>query len=82
MENHVNENTVKPNIVVIFSESFWNIDQLEEVKFNKPEQPNAWYSGLTRPDESLGKDGDYYFDTQHEEIYLKEIVDVKLNICI
>lgn len=25
----------KPNIIVIFSESFWNIDVLEEVKFNK-----------------------------------------------
>ena len=58
---------------------------VEEVKFNKPEQPNAWYSGLTRPDESLGKDGDYYFDTQHEEIYLKEngswilIVEINAN---
>ena len=25
----------KPNIIVVFSESFWDIDQLEEVKFNQ-----------------------------------------------
>ena len=30
-----NNNWGKPNIIVVFSESFWNIDQLEEVKFNK-----------------------------------------------
>ena len=26
----------KPNIIVVFSESFWDIDQIDEVTFNKP----------------------------------------------
>lgn len=30
----------KPNIIVVFSESFWDIDELEEVKFNKEVAPN------------------------------------------
>ena len=25
----------KPNIIIVFSESFWDIDQLDEIKFNK-----------------------------------------------
>lgn len=29
-----------PNIIVVFSESFWDIDQLEEVEFNKDITPN------------------------------------------
>ena len=29
-----------PNIVVLFSESFWDVDQLEEVEFDKPITPN------------------------------------------
>ena len=29
------KNLEKPNIIVIFSESFWDIDRLEEVKFDK-----------------------------------------------
>ncbi len=30
----------KPNIIMIFSESFWNIDKLSEVKFDKQVAPN------------------------------------------
>lgn len=30
----------KPNIIVVFSESFWDIDQLDEVEFNKPVTEN------------------------------------------
>ena len=30
----------KPNIIMIFSESFWDIDYLEEVKFDKTVAPN------------------------------------------
>ena len=29
-----------PNIIIVFSESFWDIGQLEEVKFNKEVAPN------------------------------------------
>ena len=37
-----NENKIlkESNIIVVFSESFWNIGQLEEVKFNKTVAPN------------------------------------------
>lgn len=41
---NVEENTEKilgkPNIIVVFSESFWDIDQLDEVKFNQKVTPN------------------------------------------
>jgi len=30
----------KPNIIVVFSESFWDISQLEELEFNKPVTEN------------------------------------------
>lgn len=30
----------KPNIVMIFSESFWNIDDMKEVRFDRPVAPN------------------------------------------
>ena len=30
----------KPNIIVIFSESFWDIDQVDEIEFDKPITPN------------------------------------------
>lgn len=52
-----------------------NYDLKEEpdiIKFAKPAEPSKWYSGPMRPNPSLGVDGDYYFNTQHEEIYLKE----------
>lgn len=38
--NHKSRNLGKPNIVMIFSESFWNIDDLTEVEFNKPVASN------------------------------------------
>ena len=47
----------------------------EEVTFNKPKDPNAWYSGTPGedgPSVSIGRDGDYYFDTYHKVIYAKE----------
>lgn len=33
-------NLGKPNIVMVFSESFWNIDEMEEVQFSEPIAPN------------------------------------------
>ena len=33
--NHNSTKFGKPNIIVVFSESFWNIGQLEEIKFDK-----------------------------------------------
>lgn len=34
-ENNSSKELGKPNIIVVFSESFFNIDQLEEIKFNR-----------------------------------------------
>lgn len=39
-KENTNKILKKPNIIVIFSESFWDIDQLSEVKFNKKVTPN------------------------------------------
>lgn len=35
-----NESVTKPNIIVILSESFWDISKLEEIKFDKDITPN------------------------------------------
>lgn len=44
----------------------------EKLEFNKPADPNKWYSGEAVPLETLGVNGDYYFDSAHKIIYLKE----------
>ena len=47
----------------------------EEVYFNKPKDPNAWFSGTPGeegPSNAIGRNGDYYFDTYHKIIYAKE----------
>ena len=44
----------------------------EQIMFNRPKDPNAWLSGGEAPDKSLGRNGDYYFDTAHKIIYAKE----------
>lgn len=47
----------------------------EEVLFNKPKDPNAWFSGTPGeegPSNAIGRNGDYYFDTYHKIIYAKE----------
>ena len=46
----------------------------EEVYFNKPKDPNTWFSGTPGeegPSVAIGKNGDYYFDTAHKIIYEK-----------
>ena len=42
-----------------------------EIKFSKPENPNEWYSGYGNPSSTLGKNGDYYFDLNGNDIYHK-----------
>lgn len=44
----------------------------EELKFNRPKDANQWYNGGTRPSDTLGVNGDYYFDIYHNCIYVKE----------
>lgn len=44
----------------------------ERVTFNRPQETSAWHSGGTMPEDSLGKNGDYYFDTYHNEIFVKD----------
>ncbi|MCR5704934.1 MAG: LTA synthase family protein, partial [Eubacterium sp.] len=39
-ECNVEKTLGKPNIIVVFSESFWDIDQLDEVTFNQKVTPN------------------------------------------
>lgn len=43
----------------------------EEVSFDGPEQPSVWLSGITTPTDDLGKDGDFYYNTQNSRIYSK-----------
>ncbi len=44
----------------------------EEVKFSKPKPTNKWIQGSSTPNDFDGADGDYFFDTQHKDIYVKE----------
>ena len=36
------------------------------------ERSTKWFGGAYIPEDSLGEDGDYFFDTEHEKIYRKE----------
>ncbi len=44
------------------------------IPFNRPADPNKWYYGGNVNDLTplFGKDGDFFFDTAHQEIWLKE----------
>ncbi len=42
------------------------------LKFTKPKEPSDWSTGSEKPSSSYGKNGDYFFDTYHKIIYLKE----------
>lgn len=44
----------------------------ERLLFNKPAEPNKWFSGASVPSFDLGSNGDYYFDHAHKVIYTKE----------
>lgn len=44
---------------------------VDTLKWAKPEQPNRWYTG-SEPANSLGVDGDFYFDVYHHNIYVKQ----------
>lgn len=44
----------------------------QRIEFNKPAEPNKWLSGTSQPLLADGDDGDYYFDTGHNDIYKKE----------
>ena len=44
----------------------------ERLVFNKPAEPNKWFSGASVPSFDLGSNGDYYFDHAHKVIYTKE----------
>lgn len=40
--------------------------------FPRPADPNKWHNGSDTPSRILGKDGDYFFDSYHKVIYVKE----------
>ena len=50
----------------------------EEITFDGPSQPSAWLSGVSTPIDDLGKDGDFYFNTNNSRIYSK--VDGKWSL--
>ena len=49
------------------------------------QRASKWHSGAYLPQDSFGDDGDYFFDTEHDKIYVKEggmwnvIVDFKIE---
>ena len=45
---------------------------IEQLKFQRPADPNQWLYGSEEPGRLRGEDGDYYFDTYHKVIYVKE----------
>ena len=44
----------------------------DPIYFNKPEDPNTWISTSEKPENTIGKNGDYCFDGFHKIIYVKE----------
>ena len=47
-------------------------DTMEILKFDKPADPNKWYTGDNKPTDTFGNDGDFYFDIVHNTIYSKQ----------
>ena len=47
----------------------YNDNTSEEVSFDAPP---AWTTGNSKPSDSFGYNGDYYFDISHDVIYIKE----------
>ena len=43
----------------------------EVLEFSRPSEPNTWLSGYGIPSNSLGKNGDFYFDLNSKNIYGK-----------
>lgn len=48
----------------------YNDETTETIKFDKP-VPNTWHTGIGTPSNSLGNNGDFYFDTSRKDIYTK-----------
>ena len=48
--------------------------------FNRPQDPSAWHNGGEKPKKEFGKDGDYFFDIIHNDIYVKENGDWSLVV--
>ena len=55
--------------IIVVNYTDGNTDTL---KFNKPKDPCDWSTGSEKPSSSYGKNGDFFFDTYHKVIYLKE----------
>ena len=47
-------------------------NESQQITFNKPQDPNQWLSGSSKPSNEVGKNGDYFFDKYHQIIYFKE----------
>ena len=47
-------------------------DKPQEIKFERPKDPNAWLLSVSRPSNEEGSDGDYCFDKVHQVVYVKE----------
>ncbi len=53
--------------------TFYYTDETEEtIYFSKPEKPNEWYYGASNPANTLGKDGDFYYNTETKTIFHNE----------
>ena len=51
----------------------YNTGETIPVNFPRPADPNKWYSGANTDElPSMGVNGDFFFDTAHKEIWLKE----------
>jgi hypothetical protein len=48
------------------------VKQVEEEYVSKSEMRGQWYSGAGSPQNSVGKDGDFYFKTSTKEVFIKE----------
>lgn len=46
--------------------------ETSSLSFTRPQEPSAWHNGGEKPDDGFGKNGDYYFDIIHNDIYVKQ----------
>ena len=46
--------------------------KVQDLEFSRPKDPNNWTTGSEAPSNTMGANGDFYFDIYHKNIYLKE----------
>lgn len=62
-----NETSTKYIIQITYTDG-----RIQNLEFSRPKDPNNWTTGSEAPSNTVGENGDFYFDIYHKNIYVKE----------